>query len=271
MKNDFTVGDEVVFHWKKNKGINAKPYLYKSKNLKINSGNVTSFSEYSVMSENRLTKVHSKINLITAPLYGCAITTGFGVIRNNAKLKKNNSIIIYGAGGIGLNMIQAAGLAKAKPIIAVDIHQRKLLLAKKCGATHIINSLKEKNFKEKIKKILQEKNLDVFVDNTGIPKIIELGYDLIAKKGKLVLVGVPGMGKKIKIHTLPIHFGKKIIGSEGGSSKPSKDIPNIMNIVRYKKINLKQLVSKVYKLDKINEAIKDIRSGTIKGRAIIKL
>ena len=263
--------DKVILHWRTGSGKQSKLPSYTYNGKKINAGWITTFNEYGIISENRLTKVHSKINLITAPLYGCAITTGFGVIRNNAKLKKNNSIIIYGAGGIGLNMIQAAGLAKAKPIIAVDIHQRKLLLAKKCGATHIINSLKEKNFKEKIKKILQEKNLDVFVDNTGIPKIIELGYDLIAKKGKLVLVGVPGMGKKIKIHTLPIHFGKKIIGSEGGSSKPSKDIPNIMNIVRYKKINLKQLVSKVYKLDKINEAIKDIRSGTIKGRAIIKL
>lgn len=263
--------DKVILHWRKGLGKQSKPPLYSYKGTKINAGLITTFNELGIISENRLTKVTSKINLITAPLYGCAITTGFGVIKNNAKLKKNNSLIIYGAGGIGLNMIQAAKLVKAKLIIAVDIHDKKLALAKKCGATHTINSLKEKNFKEKITKILQEKKLDVFIDNTGVPKVIELGYDLIAKKGKLVLVGVPGKGKKIRIYTLPIHFGKKIIGSEGGSSKPNKDIPNILNIVRSKKINLTKLISKTYRLDKINEAIKDIRSGAISGRAIIKL
>ena len=260
--------DKVILHWRPGLGKQSKPPLYSYKGKKINAGWITTFNEYGIISENRLTKVNSKINLITAPLYGCAITTGFGVIKNNAKL---NSVIIYGAGGIGLNMIQAAKLAKAKPIIAVDIHEKKLILAKKCGATHTINSLKEKNFKEKITKILQEKKLDVFIDNTGIPKVIELGYEIISKNGKLVLVGVPGKGKKIRIYSLPIHFGKKIIGSEGGSSKPNKDIPNILNIIKSKKINLKQLISKTYRLDKINEAIKDIRSGAIRGRAMIKL
>jgi S-(hydroxymethyl)glutathione dehydrogenase/alcohol dehydrogenase len=263
--------DKVILHWRPGLGKQSKPPLYSYKGKKINAGWITTFNEYGIISENRLTKVNSKINLITAPLYGCAITTGFGVIKNNQKLKKNNSVIIYGAGGIGLNMIQAAKLAKAKPIIAVDIHEKKLILAKKCGATHTINSLKEKNFKEKITKILQEKKLDVFIDNTGIPKVIELGYEIISKNGKLVLVGVPGKGKKIRIYSLPIHFGKKIIGSEGGSSKPNKDIPNILNIIKSKKINLKQLISKTYRLDKINEAIKDIRSGAIRGRAMIKL
>ena len=147
----------------------------------------------------------------------------------------------------------------------------KLLLAKKCGATHTINASKKKNFKLILKNILGEKKLNVFIDNTGVPKIIELGYELISKTGKLVLVGVPPKGKKISIYTLPIHFGKKIIGSEGGESKPEKDITKITKIIKSNKINLKQLISKIYKLENINKAIQDIKSGNIKGRAIIKL
>ena len=263
--------DKVILHWRPGSGKQSKPPSYNYNGKKINAGWVTTFNEYGIISENRLTKVNSKINLTTAPLYGCAITTGFGVIKNNARLKKNNSLLVYGSGGIGLNMIQAAKLAKANPIIAVDIYNKKLLLAKKCGATHTLNSLKEKNFKLKLNKILGDKKLDVFIDNTGIPKIIELGYEIISKKGKLVLVGVPPKGKKIRIYSLPIHFGKKIIGSEGGSSKPNKDIPNIIKIIKDKKINLTNLISKVYKLDKINKAIKDIRSGVVSGRVMIRL
>jgi Zn-dependent alcohol dehydrogenase len=263
--------DKVVLHWRPGRGKKSKPPVYTFKGKKINAGWITTFNEYGIISENRLTKVNPKINLITAPLYGCAITTGFGVIKNNAKLKKNNSIIIFGAGGIGLNMIQASKLTKAKSIIAVDVHDKKLSLAKKCGATHIINSKKEKNFKGKVKDILKNKKLDIFVDNTGIPKVIELGYDLISKNGKLILVGVPKKGKKISIYTLPLHFGKKIIGSEGGLSKPHIDIPNILNVVKNNRINLPQLISKIYSLDNINHAIKDIRTGTINGRALIKL
>ena len=261
--------NRVILHWKKGVGKQSIQPIYKYKGKKINAGWITTFNEYGIISENRLTKINYKIDLLTAPLFGCAITTGFGVIKNNAKLKKNESLIVYGSGGIGLNMIQAAKLAKANPIIAVDIYDKKLSLAKKCGATHFINAKKEKNFKKKINDILDKKELNVFIDNTGIPKIIELGYEILSKTGKLVLVGVPAKGKKISIYTLPIHFGKKIIGSEGGSARPSKDIPNILKIVKSKKIN--QLISKVYRLEDINDAINDIRSGSIEGRAIIKL
>ena len=263
--------DRVVLHWRPGSGKQSNPPIYKHNGKKINAGWVTTFNEYGVISENRLTKVNSNMDLITAPLFGCAITTGFGVVNNNAKLKKNESVIIYGSGGIGLNMIQAARVVKAYPIIAVDIYGKKLLLAKKCGATHTINASKEKNFKLILRNILGEKKLDVFIDNTGVPKNIELGYELISKIGKLVLVGVPPKGKKISIYTLPIHFGKKIIGSEGGESRPEKDITKITKIIRSNKINIKQLVSKIYKLDNINKAIQDIRSGNIEGRAIIKL
>jgi Zn-dependent alcohol dehydrogenase len=263
--------DRVVLHWRKGSGKQSNPPIYKYNGMKINAGWITTFNEYGVISENRLTKVNSNIDLVTTPLFGCAITTGFGVINNNAKLKKSETVVIYGSGGIGLNMIQAAKVVKAKTIIAVDIYDKKLLLAKKCGATHTINSLKEKNFRVKLRSILGKKELNVFIDNTGIPKNIELGYEVISKTGKLILVGVPAKGKKISIYTLPIHFGKKIIGSEGGESRPEKDIPRIARIINSNKINLKQLISKIYKLDNINKAIQDIRLGNIKGRAIIKL
>ena len=98
--------------------------------------------------------------------------------------------MVVGAGGIGLNIIQASKLKSGWPIIAVDIFDNRLELAKKFGATHTINSQKE-NLEFALSKIIKDKSLDIFIDNTGIPEIIEKGYELTNSKGRVVLVGVP--------------------------------------------------------------------------------
>ena len=171
------IDEKVVLHWKKGSGINSELPIYYWNGKKINAGYVTTFNDYAVVSENRCTPISEQISDFNASLFGCAITTGFGVIENKAKLKIGESIVILGAGGIGLNIIQAAKLVSAYPIIAVDLYDNRLELAKKLGATHIINS-KDNEFSKMIKNITGN-NLDVFVDNTGNPKIIEKGYDLI--------------------------------------------------------------------------------------------
>ena len=185
-----SVGDKVVLHWKKGSGIQSETPKYKWRGEKLNAGWVTTFNEYSIVSENRCTSIPLNINNDDAALFGCAVTTAFGVVENNAKLKFGESVLVFGAGGIGLNIIQASKLTSAWPIIAVDLFDNRLELAKKFGATHIINSQKE-NIEIAIKKIIKEKSLDVFIDNTGIPKIIEKGYELINSKGRVILVGVP--------------------------------------------------------------------------------
>ena len=101
-----------------------------------------------------------------------------------AKVQLGESVLIFGSGGIGLNMIQASKMRSADPIIAVDIHQSRLELAKRVGATHTINT-SINNPSEKIKEILKNKKLDIFIDNTGIPKFIELGYRSLKMKGEL--------------------------------------------------------------------------------------
>ena len=152
------------------------------------------------------------------------------------------------------------------PIIAVDLHEKRLALAKSFGATHLINSSQE-DFALKIKEISPE--LDVFVDNTGLGKIIEKGYQLINNKGRLILVGVPKIGDNINIFSLPLHFGKKITGSFGGESNPEFDIPRYINLLKNKKISLKGLITERYNLNDINKAIERIRAGKTVGRVLI--
>ena len=143
-------------------------------------------------------------------------------------------------------------------------------MAKKFGATHTINS-NSTNATEEIKNILIGQDLDVFVDNTGIPEIIETGYYLTSKVGRVILVGVPRQGKDIKIHSLPLHFGKTLIGSHGGDSKPERDIPRYLRLKENGICNFDGLVSRRFNLLEINEAIAVMQDSNNSGRVVIDL
>ena len=263
-------GDTVVLHWKKGDGIQSEPPLYKWKGRDLNAGWVTTFNEYAIVSENRCTFIPEDISKKEAALFGCAVTTGFGVVENNAHIKMGESVVVFGAGGIGLNIVQAAKLVSAYPIIGVDLHQNRLDLAKKLGATHTINSSKG-DFHDELKNILNERPLDVFIDNTGIPSIIQMGYELVNHQGTVVLVGVPKNGNNINIFSLPLHFGKTITGSFGGECHPERDIPRYIELLRKGILSLDNVISECYKLNDINDAIKSMRSGSTAGRVIIEL
>ncbi len=268
--SNITKGDRVVLHWMKGEGIQSEPAVYGWHKQKLNAGWVTTFNKLAIVSENRCTKISKNVDPVEASLFGCAITTGFGVIENDAKIRIGESIVIFGSGGIGLNVIQAAKLRSANPIIAVDQFDNRLNLAKKIGATHTINT-RRNNFEEEIKKILKGKYLDVFIDNTGNSKIIELGYKVTNFNGRIVLVGVPRIGDNINIYSLPLHFGKLLIGSHGGGIKPSEDIPRFINMLLEKKFEVKNLITNRFKFNEINQAIDLMKNGKSDGRVVLDL
>lgn len=263
-------GDAVVLHWRKGLGIEGPPPVYQWRGARLNAGFVTTFNEYAIVSENRVTPVPPGTDLKLAALFGCAVTTGFGVVVNNAKLKIGESIVVYGSGGIGLNIVQAASLVTAYPIIAVDLFDGKLELAKRMGATHCINASKV-NAEDEIRRIVQGRGLDVFVDNTGLPPIIQLGYAITKPQGRVVLVGVPRKGNDITIYSLPIHFGKTVVGSFGGEAIPHQDIPRYLHLLDAGKIELEPLITHTDGLAHINAAIDRARSGDNAGRCLIDL
>ena len=268
--NNLKVGDSVVLHWKKGDGIQSCTPKYSWKNKIVNAGWITTFNTHAIISENRCTKISPHFSKEEAALFGCAVTTGFGVIENNANLQMGESIVVFGAGGIGLNIIQAAKLVSAWPIIAVDLFDNRLELAEQLGATHLINSSKE-NAAERIKNITRNNKLDVFIDNTGIPSIIEMGYKLVDSSGRVILVGVPKKDANISIYSLPLHFGLSLKGSFGGECNPSKDIPRYLKLLDQGVWSLKELITEIYELKDINLAIKSMRDGKTAGRVLIKL
>ncbi len=261
-------GDKVVLHWRKGPGIESPTPVYKWNGRQVNAGWITTFNEYAVVSENRLTAIPADSDLEVAALFGCAVTTGFGVVQNNARLRIGESVVVFGAGGVGLNIVQAAALVTAYPIIAVDLYDNRLALARELGATHLINA-KSEDARVRIREIVGAGGVDSFIDNTGQPAIIQMGYELTGSRGRVTLVGVPRKGNDISIYSLPLHFGKVLSGSQGGETVPEVDIPKFHSLFRNGRLKLRELLTNRYALDQVNEAIIDMRSGSAAGRCLI--
>ncbi len=263
-------GDHVVMHWRPSDGLQSEPPKYQWDGRTVNAGWVTTFSDHAIISENRLTPIPDDFDMKLAPLFGCSVTTAMGVINNDAHVKIGQSVVIIGIGGVGLNLVQAAELVSAHPIIGVDVFDLKLEAAKKFGATHCFNSKDSDSWKEEIYKIVGDKGADVVIDTTGNARVIEMAYQMTRPDGKTILVGVPRKGDDISIYSLPLHFKKVLTGSHGGSADPHIEIPRYVQLYNVGKLKLADLITHEFKLDEINEALDAVRSGET-GRVIISM
>jgi len=253
-------GDRVVCHWRPGKGIEARPAVYDWKGRKTNAGWITTFQQFSVISENRMTKVPPDTDLELCCLLADTLTTGFGVIGNDAHLKVGESAVVIGCGGICLGVVLGAKLAGACPIIAVDLHDHKLENAVRYGATHAINSAKQ-DFLLAARHILDGLPADVVVDGTGNAGVLEKALELAGPRGRVIGVGVMPQERKLALNTLQLHMGKTLRGSHGGESQPAEDIPRILRLQKAGKFEASGFVSHRTSLEQINEAIAKMRSG----------
>lgn len=260
-------GDHCILHWRQGSGIQAPVPKYRWNDSFVNAGWVTTFQEKTIVSENRCTPIPQSTDMELAALYGCAVTTGFGAVINDAKVSIGQSVIVFGAGAVGLCAILAANLTSAHPIIAVDILDSKLILADTFGATHTVNSLKP-DYISQISSIIGKNGADAAIETTGIAKIMESAYQLTSSKGTTVLVGVPKHDELMLVDTLPLHFGKRLIGSHGGATDPDRDIPRFLRLQNDGFFDLSPMITNRFDLDHINDAIDLTRSGKA-GRCII--
>jgi S-(hydroxymethyl)glutathione dehydrogenase/alcohol dehydrogenase len=261
-------GDTVVLHWRPSRGIQCQPPAYTWRDAKLNAGWVTTFNDYAVISENRMTPIAPDYDLRNAPLLGCAVTTAAGVINNDAKVKIGESVVVFGVGGVGLNVVQFAQLAGAYPIVAVDLVDAKLAMAKERGATHCINSKGAGDLDGEIRKIVGQQGPDKVIETTGVKSVIELAYNLTHADGTCVLVGVPN--EKVTIYTLPIHFNKVLTGSHGGEAVPQVDIPRLIRLNRAGRLSFDGMITHEFTLDHINDALDLVRSGAA-GRVVLNV
>jgi len=262
-------GDHVVLHWRPSKGIQSPTPKYNWNGKTVNAGWVTTFNEQAIISENRLTVIPNNFDMKIAPLFGCAVTTAFGVVNNDAQIKVGQSVVIFGIGGVGLNIAQAANMVSAHPIVGVDLLEHKLDMGEKFGLTHSVIGGKE-NINDSIRKIVGSQGADVVIETTGNSRVIEQAYELTHPNGKTILVGVPKKGDNVNIYSLPLHFNKVFTGSHGGDAIPDLEIPRYIRLMESGKMDLDGLITHEFGLDEINDALDMFKSGEA-GRILINM
>jgi S-(hydroxymethyl)glutathione dehydrogenase / alcohol dehydrogenase len=257
------VGDKVVMHWRVGAGMEAPFPVYMMDGEKMTSGKVTTLSEYSVVSENRLTTVPQNVSPDICALMGCSMTTALGIIDNEADLKFGESVAIIGAGGLGLNLIQAAKLKGVYPIIVVDTNRLKDDMCFKLGANRF--------YFEGIS-VLDHK-VDVIIDTTGIPRVINDCVHKLSDNGRLILAGQPAPGDTLSITdalTLFSGQGKTIKATQGGKTRPDVDIPRYVKMYNAGLLSKNGLITNRFDLQNVNAAFDLLRSGTA-GRIMIDI
>jgi len=254
------VKDRVILSWIRGKGLDYGGFsLINEKRKKINFGPVSTFSSYTIASENRVYLQPAKMSDIESVLYGCAIPTGAGMVINQLKnLKKNHKVCLIGVGGIGMAALLTLIKKKSKIHIIEKNKSKKIFLER-----FKVNFLEKKNFKK------FRNYFDFCIESSGTTIMIEKGFEMIKKNGTLVFASHPDNSKKIKLNPHDLISGKKIYGSWGGCCKPDKDIKKIFNYFENKNIFSRYSKISFFNLENIENAFRETISGKI-NRAIIK-
>ena len=224
---------------------------------------VSTFSEYTVILEKALVKVPKDIPLQQAALLGCAVITGIGAVMNAARVKPGSQVAVFGSGGVGLNVIQGAALAGAEKIIAVDLLDNKLEMARQFGATHTVNASSGDPV-EQVRSLTEQRGVDYAFEVIGLPQTVRQAFDSLAKRGEAIVLGVTPLETEVSIPIMPLIFEEKVLkGSVYGSSRPRIDIPKLMNLYRAGKLKLDELVTRTFSFDQINEAYAALERGEV--------
>jgi Zn-dependent alcohol dehydrogenase len=232
------------------------------------AGPVGGFAEYTTVSEYQIVKIPEDMPIDRAALLSCAVMTGFGVVVNRAKVKPLESVVVVGTGGVGLNAIQGAAYSGAHPVIAVDILDNKLEAARTFGATHTINSTKEKDPVKTVKELTSGRGADYIFITVGSAEALRLGFSMSGKRGLTVIVGIAG--GNLPIAGMELVNGERMLaGCMLGSARLAVDIPALVALYQVGRLKLDELVTGRYPLDRINEAIESMEKGEALRNVII--
>ena len=253
-------GDRVILGWVAGEGIEARPPVFKSlQGDTINAGPVTTFSEYTVVSENRVYPAPKEVDDRTAVLFGCALLTGAGMVFNETRLEPGQSVLVNGAGGVGLAVLLGSLLSGLEPVVA-DPDPAKRQIARTLGATHVFNPLSPEEVQEF--RSLYPSGVDVAFDASGVAAAMEFAFESIKYDGgTLVFASHPPAGELVRLDPHALIRGKEIRGSWGGMSRPDQDVPKIARLLSTRGLDLGFMTPQSYELEDVNQALQDLEAG----------
>jgi len=230
---------------------------------------VGSFAERTVVSEKNCIVIRQDAPLDVASLVACGVATGFGAVLNTAMVPPGANVAVIGAGGVGLNVVQAARLSGAARIIAIDLLDAKLEYAREFGATHTVNSSREDPVAT-VQRLTGGFGADYAFEVIGIASTIRQSYDMVRKGGAAIVVGVAREDEEVSFSAPTLmRSGKHILGCNYGSTRPHVDFPRIIDLFMQDRIKLRELISRRFALDDVNEAFRALHAGEV-ARGIIE-
>lgn len=264
------VGDVVVMHWRPGAGLSADPPRYTWRGTALNAGPVTAFNARAVVSENRLTAIPAELDRHVAPLLGCALTTAFGAVTRQARVARGETVVVSGAGGVGLCAILAARHADAGAIIATDVVPARLEAARAAGATTLVDARDDERVRAAIDEVTGGLGADACIETSGAVAAMERVYASAGPRGRVVLVGVPPGGATMAIDPMPLYFGRSLTGSHGGLSEPDTDIPALVSLILGGALDVDSVPTHVHDLADVAGALTALRSG-VPGRQLLRM
>jgi len=282
-------GDDVILSWVPPCGnchycVAGKKYLCEHAQMAMLTGGsrlskggaplfsiqgVASFAERTTLPASGCVPIHNGTSHDVACLVGCGVMTGVGAAINTVQIEAGQTVAVIGCGGVGLNVIQGAAIRGAGQIIAVDRVPAKLELAKKFGATHVVNSANEP-MSGAIQGLTGGLGVDWAFEVIGIPEVITEAFMAVKRGGKVVVVGVPPMTSMVTIPGALLALAEKsVIGSLYGSGDVRRDMPRMLDLYAAGKLKLKELVSRTLPLEKINDAFDAMKSGEVARSVIV--
>ena len=227
------------------------------------------FAEKVVVSARQIVKIPAEMPKDVAALISCGVITGVGGAVNAAQLRAGEDVVVIGAGGVGLNAIQGARIAGARRIVAVDMSEEKLAIAKDFGATHGVLATEPKPWRAAMT-ALGGKGAEVVLITVGALPAYEQAPRYLGAGGRAVMSGMPHSGQMAQYEPVVMAaLGQGLQGSKMGDVVIQRDVPWIVDLYQQGRLKLDELISGRWSLDQINEAIADTRSGSAKRNVIL--
>jgi S-(hydroxymethyl)glutathione dehydrogenase/alcohol dehydrogenase len=228
---------------------------------------LSSYAEQMLVHENAIVKIRKDMPLDCAALIGCGVTTGVGAVFNTARIQAGSTVAVIGCGGVGLNCVQGAQMAGASRVIAIDTVPTKLEMAKKFGATDVVNA-SDGDPVEQVRE-LTSGGVEYSFEAIGLKDTTEQAWRMLRSGGTATIIGMIPVGTKIEIHGVDFLSERKIQGSAMGSNRFRTDMPRYVDMYLAGRLNLDDLVSQRIALDQVQEGFEALKKGELARSVIV--
>lgn len=241
-------------------GTPGTPFRWRGKDVH-NFAALSTFSERIVVRAAQTTVIPDDIDFTSACLVGCAVLTGAGAVLNRARVSPGDRVVVIGTGGVGLNVLQAARIAGATTIVAVDTNDSKCVQARRFGATHFVNPDSD-DAVEAVRDLTRGGGDHVF-DCVGVPATVRQALHMLDWGGQVILLGVPPAGTELPVPADLLYLDRALLGCRYGSSRPAADIPKYLDLYRSGDLLLDELVTRTYHFDGFHQLVDDARAAKL--------